>query len=234
MLDISNSLRRLRVPRPLTFAAALALAAALPAFAAAQEAVTADTAWTVEGTAAGSSVEAEDGSVLPGDRIRIAIWNEPAMSNDYHVDERGHVVLPKVGSLEVRGLDPAGARERIHEAYSRYLENPSVQVTVLRRIGVHGEVKAPTVYWLDVTMSVRDAIALAGGVTPQGEEDEITLVRGEERLELEGEGTAALVDAGLSSGDQIVVGRKSWFRLNAPIVLSTGVSLLSLFASFAF
>lgn len=172
--------------------------------------------------------ESTDGGVLPGDRIRLGIWNEPLMSDTFHVDERGDVVLPKLGAVSVRGMSPQGVRDRVREDYGEYLRNPAVEVTVLRRIGVHGEVKEPTVYWLDVTMTVQDAIALAGGITPEGHEDDVTLVRDGRSIALDAEAGDPLVDAGLRSGDQIVVGRKSWFRLNAPVVLSTGVSLASL------
>lgn len=173
----------------------------------------------------------EAGGVLPGDRVRLGIWNEPMMSDTFHVGERGEVVLPKLGPVEVEGMMPLTVGDRIRQSYDEYLRNPAVDVTVLRRIGVLGEVREPTVYWLDVTMSVRDAIAMAGGVTPEGDQDDITLVREGRRLELDVEESAALVDAGLRSGDQIVVGRKNWFRLNAPYVISSGISLLSLVTS---
>lgn len=173
---------------------------------------------------------AQDGvaGVLPGDRLRLRIWNEREMSDTFHVDERGDVVLPKLGGVPVRGLSPSAVRDTVHERYSTYLRNPAVEVTVLRRIGVHGEVKEPTVYWLDVTMSVRDAIALAGGVTEFGDADEIQVIRDGETIDLSSNGSAALLETGLRSGDQIVVGRKSWFVLNAPYVISSGISLLSL------
>ena len=170
--------------------------------------------------------------ILPGDRIRIQIWREPELSGTFHVDERGDIVLPKLGPVSVLGLGPAQARERIQDRYSAFLRNPSVEVMVLRRIGVHGEVKAPTLYWLDVTMSVRDAIAVAGGITPSGNPEEISIVREGRTIELQGGETAALVESGLRSGDQIVVDRRSWIALNAPYVISSGISLLGILSGF--
>lgn len=179
-----------------------------------------------------STTATDDYGIVPGDRIRLMIWREPELSGTYHVDERGEIVLPKLGSLAMAGLGPAEARERIQKRYSTYLRNPAVEVTVLRRIGVHGEVKAPTLYWLDVTMSVRDAIAVAGGILPTGDPEEISLVRAGGTVELEGGETAALVESGLRSGDQIVVGRRSWVAINAPYVISSGISLLSILSGF--
>lgn len=183
-------------------------------------------------TARAGDAEAGDIGILPGDRVRIQIWREPELSGTFHVDERGDIVLPKLGPVPVSGLGPAQARERIQDRYSAFLRNPSVEVIVLRRIGVHGEVKAPTLYWLDVTMSVRDAIAVAGGITPSGNPEDISIVRDGRTVELEGGETAALVASGLRSGDQIVVARRSWIALNAPYVISSGISLLGILSGF--
>ena len=117
----------------------------------------------------------------------------------------------------------------VSERFSAYLVTPAVEITILRRIGVHGEVRAPTLYWVDLTMSVRDAIALAGGLTPSGDTKKIAVRRGAEEVTFsEAESSAALA-AGLESGDQIVVGRRSWFALNTPFVISTFVSVTSIF-----
>ena len=120
----------------------------------------------------------------------------------------------------------------VSERFSAYLVTPAVEITILRRIGVHGEVRAPTLYWVDLTMSVRDAIALAGGLTPSGDTKKIAVRRGAEEVTFsEAESSAALA-AGLESGDQIVVGRRSWFALNTPFVISTFVSVTSIFVGF--
>lgn len=43
--------------------------------------------------------------------------------------------------------------------YGGFLRAPELEVTVLRRIVVNGEVRMPSVYMVDVTLSLRDAIA---------------------------------------------------------------------------
>jgi polysaccharide export outer membrane protein len=156
---------------------------------------------------------------------------EEEMTDEYPVDQEGFVVLPRLGRVNVSGVTVQTLPEFLREAYSEYLRNPSVEVTVYRRIGVHGEVNEPSLYWIDVTLTLRDAIAMAGGVTPEGNPDFIVLVRGDQRLEFEGYGRAALLAVGLHSGDQIIVERQSWMYLNAPTLISATISVISIIAA---
>jgi protein involved in polysaccharide export with SLBB domain len=176
--------------------------------------------------------EVRTAEVLPGDRISLRIWREPDWSGQFDVDDRGVVVLPRLGPTEVVGRSVATVRRELTERYREYLQNPAVEVTVLRRIGVHGEVRAPTLYWVDLTMTLRDAIALAGGITPQGDPNRIVVERRGQRIRFDHAETAATVAAGLESGDQIVVERRNWFALNTPFVISTVVSVSSILVGF--
>jgi len=170
----------------------------------------------------------EEGFVRPGDRLELRIFEEPDMSGEYPVDLEGRVVLPKVGSVQVSRFEVLSAADSLRARLSEYLRNPSVDVRVLRRIGVHGEVRSPGLFWVDLTMSLRDAVGLAQGVTDEGNPGRLLLVRGDEASELEGYERWALLDVGIASGDQIVVPRRSWASLNMPFIVSTFISVLSL------
>lgn len=199
---------------------------------------------SIPGPSAGQVTEAVDGQltaeladartaqILPGDRISLRIWREPDWSGQFDVDDRGIVVLPRLGQVQVDGLSVSEVRQMLTERYAEFLQTPSVEVTVLRRIGVHGEVKAPTLYWVDLTMTLRDAIAMAGGLTPAGDTNKILVERRGERLRFGEAETAATIAAGLESGDQIVVERRNWFVLNTPFVISTMVSVSSILVGF--
>jgi protein involved in polysaccharide export with SLBB domain len=176
--------------------------------------------------------EVRTARILPGDRVSLRIWREPDWSGQFDVDDRGVVVLPRLGPVPVAGRSVAAVRDDLTERYREYLRTPAVEVTVLRRIGVHGEVKAPTLYWVDLTMTLRDAIALAGGLTPQGDPNRIVVERRGDRIRFGEAETAATIAAGLESGDQIVVERRSWFVLNTPFVISTMVSVSSILVGF--
>lgn len=165
--------------------------------------------------------------IQPGDQVSLRIWNEPEMSDTFHVAETGEVVLPKLGVVRVTDLSASAARDSLQRAYAEFLRNPSVEVTVLRRVGVQGEVRKPDLYLVDLTMTLRDVIARAGGITEYGNPRRIEIVRGGERIPIgEGEGSRFLA-AELRSGDQVLVGRRSWFELNSLAIASTAAVVVS-------
>ncbi|NIT85829.1 MAG: hypothetical protein GWN82_02630, partial [Gemmatimonadetes bacterium] len=53
-----------------------------------------------------STAPDDDFGIVPGDRIRLTIWREPEMTGVFHVDERGEIVLPKLGPVAIGGLSP--------------------------------------------------------------------------------------------------------------------------------
>ena len=128
---------------------------------------------------ADSAVAATDTTTVlrPGDVVRLRSWREPDLSGDFPVDETGVVVFPKIGPLTVTREAPESLKSKLVSAYQRYLRNPSIDVTMLRRVNILGEVRNPGLHPVDPTMTVADAIALAGGVTPIGSADKIEVRR---------------------------------------------------------
>jgi len=155
-----------------------------------------------------------DASLLPGDVVRIQIWREDGLSGDFQVDESGVVTLPLLGRKTVLGISPDSLRDQLTSDYDEYLVNPSINVTLLRRVTVLGEVRVPGLYPVDATVSVAQLIALAQGVTPDGDVNRLTLVRGGQTIRVNLAGTMALTDAGIRSGDQLIVGKRSWIARN--------------------
>ena len=177
-------------------------------------------------TAAASSAQPES-SLLPGDVIRVQIWREEDLSGEFQVDELGGVVLPLLGKKEVLGISPDSLRDQLNEEYAQYLVNTAVNVTLLRRIIVLGEVRVAGQYTVDATNSVADVIARAQGVTPEGDAQDIVLVRDGRRLPTGITGMESLQEAGIRSGDQIIVGRRSWASRN----FSSIVGIISILAN---
>lgn len=155
-------------------------------------------------------------SLLPGDVVRVAIWREEDLSGEFTVDEDGSVVLPLLGRKQVVGVSPDVLREQLTDEYADYLVNTAVNVTLLRRVVVLGEVRVPGQYTLDATQSVADLIARAQGVTPDGNANDIRLLRDGESFRTNLSGAQSLGEAGVRSGDQIVVGKRSWWARNFP------------------
>ncbi len=176
---------------------------------------------------------AERALLQPGDIVRLRIWREPDLSGDYPVDEDGVVVFPLLGARGVRSASPVSLRDSLVAAYRGYLRNPSVEVTFLRRVTILGAVRQPGLYPVDPTMTVADAIALAGGITSDGKRTTVQVMRGGHRLDAQIDRQTAIADTPIRSGDQLFVPERSWISRNTPIVatmISATVSLLIAFA----
>ncbi len=171
---------------------------------------------------------AEHAMVKPGDRIALKIWMEPEMSDTFVVALSGDVILPKLGAVRASNHTVVALQDSLRRAYSAFLRNPSLEVTVLRRIGVHGEVHRPGLYLVDLTMTLRDIIAQAGGITPGGDANKISVIRDGERIQFSRGRGSEFVAAELVSGDQVAVGPRSWFERNSLAVVSTGAVVFSI------
>jgi protein involved in polysaccharide export with SLBB domain len=168
-----------------------------------------------------------EATVRPGDQISVRIVREPEMSGVFTVSETGDAVLPRLGRIAVAELTAGELQDSLRSAYSVYLRDPSVEVTVLRRVGVQGEVRRPDIYMIDLTVTLRDLLAKAGGVTDAGNPNNIYIVRGDEQIRLGKDESARFRTAELRSGDQVVVGRRSWIALNPSVAVSTATGLVS-------
>jgi polysaccharide export outer membrane protein len=162
-----------------------------------------------------------DLGLRPGDAVRVQVWREGDLSGTFTIDDRGIVTLPLLGEHEVVGLQPSELRDSLLTDYREYLQNPSIQVTVLRRINILGAVTEPGLYPVDATISLSEALGLAGGITPSGNEDDIRVIR-EGRVIHRALNQASLVGAvDIRSGDQVMVGEKNWFERNPGALLGS-------------
>jgi polysaccharide export outer membrane protein len=167
------------------------------------------------------SARASSVSLGPGDFIQLKIWREPDLSDTVQVDNAGMAVFPKLGPIQVTGIRPDSLERRLVHDYSRYLQNPSINVRVLRRITISGAVTRPGSYPVDLTMTVSDALALAGGPSTEGKSDEVELRRGGRRWLVD---LSSQIDRSgelsLRSGDQLFVPKKSWLSRNPGFIMA--------------
>lgn len=166
--------------------------------------------------------------IRPGDRVVLKVWREPALSDTVTVDENGVVVLPRLGSFGLAQQTVGSLQDSLRVRYAEFLRNPSIEVTVLRRVGVHGEVREPGLYWVDVTVNLRDVIALAGGLTEIANARKVVIVRGATTRKVPDWQVSGPLASDLLSGDQIVVGRTSWLSRNSLAVVSAAGVLTSI------
>lgn len=169
----------------------------------------------------------------PGDRVVIEIWNEPEMSDTFAINQDGNVALPRLGIRQVGQQPIEEIESSLRTDFSEFLRNPSVQVAVLRRISVLGEVRQPGVYLADLTMGVRELIAMAGGATDPGGIGRVTIIRNGAPIDLNGRDEVFL--ATLRSGDQVIVRQRNLLLRNpltAASTLFTAITLLRQFGLF--
>jgi polysaccharide export outer membrane protein len=115
-----------------------------------------------------------------GDKLRVVVFGQDALSNSYTVDAQGNVALPLVGAVTARGITTEQLAGSITARLKQsYLRDPSVavEVEVYRPFFVLGEVTYPGQYPFVPNMTVENAIAIAGGFTPRAYRDKVTVTR---------------------------------------------------------
>ena len=117
-----------------------------------------------------------------GDSIRITVFQNPDLTTETRISERGTITFPLVGEVELAGLTPAQAESRIARRLveGKFVLKPQVSLNVVqvrsRQVSVLGQVARPGRYPLDGSgSSVTDLLALAGGITPTGD-DKVTVI----------------------------------------------------------
>src|SRR5262245_62336061 len=113
-----------------------------------------------------------------GDSVRITVYQNPDLTTEARISDQGTITFPLIGEVALAGLTPARAEARIaeHLVKGKFLVRPQVSVNVIqvrsRQVSVLGQVARPGRYALDDTSSnLTDILALAGGVSPGGDDD---------------------------------------------------------------
>lgn len=166
-------------------------------------------------------------SLRAGDIVRLWIWREKDLSGDFPVPESGTVVFPKIGAVKVTGRMTSDLKSSVITEYQKYLRNPSIEMTFLRRVNVLGAVKDPGVYPLDETMTVANALALAGGTRTDGRPDEVQLYRDGKKLVSKISQRTKISELPIQSGDQLFVPERSWASRNTGLISTIVSGLVS-------
>jgi polysaccharide export outer membrane protein len=168
------------------------------------------------------SIEGES-LLRPGDVIKLTVWREPDWSGEFPIDESGVATLPRLGAIKVTGLSPDSLRHFVANSLGVFLRNPSIEITLLRRIQVLGAVNKPGLYPVPPTITVADVVALAGGATSEGKSDQVILRRGGRDVRIKFDKGTRLSDTPIRTGDQLYVPQRSWISRNTGI-FAAGIS----------
>jgi protein involved in polysaccharide export with SLBB domain len=123
-----------------------------------------------------------------GDVLEVTVFRVPELSREATVDLEGRIAFPPLGLVDVEGADLAEVASTIRSLLARGDILTDAQVTVslvtARPVYVSGDVASPGAYPFRASLSVRRAVALAGGLGRlRGQSlDEVATLRGEQRV----------------------------------------------------
>lgn len=115
-----------------------------------------------------------------GDKLKITVFGEENLSGPAEVNAMGQVALPLAGELPAKGLAINQFRDAVVRRLSDgYLRNPkvTVEITNYRGIYVHGEVKSGGEFAFKPGLTIRDAVAVAGGYTYRADQSNVVVTR---------------------------------------------------------
>ena len=120
--------------------------------------------------------------ISPLDTLTIKVFKMPDLSGDFEVDLTGQISIPLVGNLTATNYTTAELDEQLTERLgAKYLENPDVSVAVKssasRSVTVDGAVKTAGGFPVTGPVSLMQAVARAGGATPEANLRRVAIFR---------------------------------------------------------
>lgn len=145
-----------------------------------------------------------------GDRLRITVFGEEALTREYAVSSAGDLAFPLVGDIPVVGKTVNELQATLIAGLSKgYINDPRVTAEILnyRPFYVLGEVAKSGEFPFSDDLTVQQAVALAGGYTYRADQRRVFIRRRgqarEETYELTAERPVFV-----SPGDTIRVGER--------------------------
>jgi polysaccharide export outer membrane protein len=133
----------------------------------------------------------DDYKIGPGDILEISVYGEESLNRkDLVVRPDGRVSFPLVGDVLVGDLTTKKAKEAVEQSLHEYIPEAVAAVSIVQlgslQYYVVGKVNKPGMYNVSKPLTVLQALAMAGGLTPYAQESNIVVVRnsGKETLRL--------------------------------------------------
>ncbi len=171
-----------------------------------------------------SQAQVRERPLADGDRVLIKLWMDSVFADMARVSS-GTIILPRLGPLSIATVPASAVADSVQSAYARVFSPLAVEVTPLRKVTVVGEVRAPAIYFIELGSTLRDVIAMAGGIVEIGRTGYLTVLRDSVSTRVRNWQTRMDSSAVLQSGDFVIVEREPWVKRNA-FTLVSGVSVL--------
>ncbi len=138
--------------------------------------------WCEEEASVPEITSSGDYLVGAGDLIEIVVWKNPEVSGEFRIRPDGKFSMPLVGDIVAFGMTTDIISMQVEKKLQLFIESPYVSTivreTTSNRIYILGEVKNPGAYPIISSLTVLQALALAGGFSEFAKQDKLLLVRG--------------------------------------------------------
>jgi len=129
------------------------------------------------------TAKAHDDSYIIGidDVLAINVWKEPDVSRMVPVRSDGKISLPLAGEIQASGQTPKQLEAELSSKLKSYIAEPEVTVIVQesksQKFNILGQVNRPGSFPLTNSLTVLDAIAVAGGFRDFAKQKSIYVLR---------------------------------------------------------
>ena len=129
--------------------------------------------------------------VQPGDIIRVSVWKEPNHSRDQVlVRPDGNISLPLLGDMKAAGMTIPQLTAVVQMKLKKFVPDPRVDISLVTarsyQVFVMGQVARSGGFTAQAPMTVLEALARAGGLSPFAKVSQIFIIwkgaTGEQRI----------------------------------------------------
>ena len=148
--------------------------------------------------------------LVAGDRVAVTVFGHPELSAVVDISDDGNMELPLVGKIDARGKTALELRALVTGIVDlNYVIDPKVDIVIARYqpFYVLGEVNTPGSYDFALGLSMRKAVAEAGGFTRRAAKSQVLLTRRTEHGQTVRD---VSLDTSVYPGDVIEIKRR-WF-----------------------
>ena len=120
----------------------------------------------------------------PEDILEISVWKDEALIKQVVVRPDGKISFPLIGDVVAQGRTVEELRQAVEDKIKAFVPDAPVTVMVVQvgspKVYVVGKVARPGVYIMGQTLRVMQVLAMAGGMTPFADKDDILIIRKED------------------------------------------------------